>query len=157
MDLFYVRRYDDAIAQARTALKTAPDDPIAHGVLWWAFSAKGMHKEAFAAAKVFLKLYDDRDLDDALERGYREAGYQGAMKRAAEALIVHFHKSYANPTDIACLFLEAGEKEKALDWLEKGYEVRDQSMPYVGLPIYDSVRGDPRFISLLRRMNLPKG
>jgi serine/threonine-protein kinase len=157
VDLLYVRRYDDAIAQARTVLKTAPDDPIAHNLLWWAFSAKGMHEEAFPSMKVFLKLYDDRDVDDALERGYREAGYRGAMKRAAEALIVHFHKSYANPTDIACLFLEAGEKEKALDWLEKGYEVRDQSMPYVGLPIYDSVRGDPRFVSLLRRMNLPKG
>ena len=158
VDLLYVRRYDDAIAQARTVLKTAPpDDPTAHNLLWWAFSAKGMHEEAFPSMKAFLKLYDDRDVDDALERGYREAGYQGAMKRAAEALIVHFHKSYANPTDIACLFLEAGEKEKALDWLEKGFEVRDQSMPYVGLPIYDSVRGDPRFVSLLRRMNLPKG
>jgi TolB-like protein len=155
VDLLYLRRYDDAIAQARTALKTAPDDPMNHWVLWYSFSAKGMHKEAFPSSKVFLKLYDDRELDDALERGYREAGYRGAMKRAAEALIVHFHKSYANPTDIACLFLEAGEKEKALDWLEKGFEVRDQSLPYLGLPIYDSVRGDPRFKALLRKMNLP--
>jgi len=155
VDLFYVHRYDEAIAQARTTLQTAPDDPAAHGLLWWAFSAKGMHKEAFASSKVYLKLYGDRELDEALDQGYKEAGYRGAMKRAAEALIVLFHKSYANPTDIACLFLEAGEKGKALDWLEKGYEVRDQSMPYLGLPIYDSVRGDPRFTALLRKMNFP--
>ncbi len=155
VDLYYLRRNDDAIAQARTALQTGPDDPIAHGLLWWAFSAKRMHKEAFLSSKVYLKLYGDRELDDALERGYKEAGYRGAMKRAAEALIVHFHKSYANPTDIAILFVEAGEPSGAVEWLEKGYEVRDQSMPYLGLPIYDGLRSEPRFISLLRRMNLP--
>jgi len=155
LDLYYLRRYDDAIAQARTALQTGPDDPLAHELVWLAFSAKGMHKEAFPSSKAYLKLYGDRELDEALDQGYKEAGYRGAMKRAAGALIAHFHKSYANPTDIADLFLEAGEKEKALDWLEKGFEVRDQSMPGVGMPIYDSLRGDPRFTALLRKMNLP--
>jgi len=94
-------------------------------------------------------------LDEALDQGYKEAGYRGAMKRAADALIVLFHKSYANPTDIAQAFVEAGEPSRAVEWLEKGYEVRDQNMPYLGLPIYDSVRGDPRFKALLRKMNLP--
>jgi eukaryotic-like serine/threonine-protein kinase len=157
VDLLYVRRYDDAIAQVRTALKTAPDDPMSHGVLWYAFAAKGMHKETLAALRVFLRFYGDPALEDALDQGYNEAGYRGAMARAAAALIAHFHRSYANPTDIAQLLSEAGEKEKSLDWLEKGYEVRDQSLPYLGIPIYDSVRSDPRFQALLRKMNLPVG
>jgi TolB-like protein len=155
VDLYYLRRYDDAIAQARTALQTGPDDPIGQAVLWNAFAAKGMHKEAFAASKVALSYYGDRELDEALDQGYKEAGYRGAMKRAADALIAHFHKSYANPTDIAQLFGEAGEPARAVEWLEKGYEVRDQNMPYLGLPIYDSLRGDPRFTALLHKMNLP--
>ena len=154
VDLLYIRRYDDAIDQARTALKTAPDDPMSHGVLWYAFAAKGMHNETLAALKVFLRFYGDPELEEALDHGSREAGYQGAIRRAADALVARFHKSYANPTDIAQLFLEAGEKGKALDWLEKGYEVRDQSLPYLGLPIYDSVRSEPRFQALLRKMGL---
>ena len=155
VDLLYLRRHDDAIAQARMALQTGPDDPIGSGVLWYAFAAKGMHKEAFPVAKVALKPYGDRELDEALDQGYKEAGYRGAMKRAADALVAHFHKSYANPTDIAQLFVEAGEPSRAVEWLEKGYEVRDQNMPYLGMPIYDSLRGDPRFTALLRKMNLP--
>ena len=156
VDFLYIGQWDEAIAQARTALSTAPDDAIANGLLWYAFGAKGMHKEALAAARVYMKAsYDDRAVDEALERGFAEVGYQGAMRRAAEPLVAHFHRSYVNPIDIVSLYVEAGETSRAVDWLEKGYEVRDQSMPYIGWPIFDSLRSDARFQSLLRRMNLP--
>ncbi|HQR45229.1 MAG TPA: protein kinase [Thermoanaerobaculia bacterium] len=155
VNLTYLRKWDDAAAQARIALKMAPDDVIATGVLWWCYSRKGMYAEAFDAAKRFVRIYEDRDLDEALERGYREAGYRGAMTQGAEALAARFRKSYANPTDVAILNLEAGDKAKALDWLEKGYEVRDQTMPYLDMPLFDPLRSDPRFQALLRKMNLP--
>jgi len=156
VDFLYVRQWDEAIAQARTALATAPDNPVAAGVLWYAFGAKGMHKEALAAARVYMKLvYDDRAVDEALERGFAEAGYQEAMRRAAQPLIAHSRKSNVSPMDIASLYVEARETSSAVDWLEKGYEVRDQNMPYIGWPIFDSLHTDPRFQSLLRRINLP--
>ena len=77
------------------------------------------------------------------------------LANGPEALAAHFRKFYANPTDIANLYLEAGEKTQALAWLEKGLEVRDPNMPYLGIPFYDSLRSDPRHFALLRRMNLP--
>ncbi len=156
VDLLYVRRYDEAIAQCRNALRTAPDHPVALNVLWFALSLKGMHKEALAASKADLNvLYRDRDVEKAFDRGDAEGGYSVAMRRAAEALAARFRKTYVNPSDIACLYVEAGEKAQALEWLEKGFEVRDPTMPYLGLPFYDSLRADPRFQALLRRMNLP--
>jgi TolB-like protein len=156
VDLLYVHRYDEAIAQCRNALRTVPDNPGTLSVLWWALSLKGMHnKEALAASKAAMASYGDRDVDKAFDRGYTEGGYSVAMRRAAEALAAHFRKSYANPSDIASLYLEAGDKAQALEWLEKGVEVRDPNMPYLGVPFYDSLRSDPRFQALLRRMNLP--
>jgi serine/threonine protein kinase/Tfp pilus assembly protein PilF len=156
VDFLYVRQWDEAIAQARTALATAPDDLVANMVLWYAFGAKGMHKEALAAARVYLKAgYGDRAVDEALERGFAEAGYEEAMRRAAQPLIAHSHKGYVSPMDIASLYVEAGETSRAVDWLEKGYEVRDQSMPYIGWPPFDPLRSDPRFQALARKMNLP--
>ncbi len=156
VDFLYIRRWDEAIAQARTALATAPDDAFANAVLWYAFRAKGMHKEALAAARVYMKgLYDDRAVDEALERGFAEAGYEEAMRRAAQPLIAHYHKSYVTPMDIASLYVEARETSRAVDWIEKGYEVRDQSTPYMGWPVFDSLRSDSRFQALLRKMNLP--
>ena len=157
VDLLYVHRYDEAIAQCRNALRTVPDSPATQGMLFWALSLKGMHKEALAAQKAAVNvMYNDRNVEEAFDRGYAEGGYSGAMRRAAEALAAHFRKSYANPTDIAQLYLEAGEKAQALEWLEKGVEVRDPNMPYLGIPYYDRLRSDPRFQALLRRMNLPK-
>ena len=50
----------------------------------------------------------------------------------------------------------AGEKAQALEWLEKAFEVRDPNLPFVNLMlVFESLRSDPRFQALLRRMNLP--
>jgi hypothetical protein len=54
------------------------------------------------------------------------------------------------------LYIWAGEKAQALEWLEKGLEVRDLNLPLVNVsPDYDTLRSEPRFQALLRRMNLP--
>ena len=52
----------------------------------------------------------------------------------------------------------AGDHAHALDWLEKAYADRDPNTPSIGCnPMFDSVRTDPRFQALLRKMNLPAG
>ncbi len=156
VDFMFVRKWDEAIAQARTAAATAPTDPVAHAALWYAFSSKGMRREAAAEARIALKLtYDDAAVDTALGAGIAESGYAGAVRRAADALALRFRASYANPTDVASLYLDAGETDRAMDWLEKGFEVHDQNMPYLGMGYYDRIRAHPRFQALLRKMNLP--
>jgi hypothetical protein len=78
------------------------------------------------------------------------------MRQAAEALVAGLHEAYASTFDIANLYLGAGETAQALNWLEKGVEVRDPNMPCLGLPWFDPLRSEPRFQTLLRRMNLPQ-
>jgi tetratricopeptide (TPR) repeat protein len=156
VDLAYVRRNDDAIAQARSAVQTVPDHPVANSALWTLYSRKGMSKEALASAKACMRLYGEPGVDQAFDRGYAQGGYAAAMGLAAEELANLYRKSYANPTDIANLYLEARERAKALEWLEKAFEVRDPNLPYLGLPLYDSLRSEPRYQTLLRRMNLPQ-
>jgi len=154
--LVYAHRNDDAIAQGREALRWAPDDPLAHSLLWFAYHLKGMHKEALASAKVYLNgVYADPDVGKALDGVYAQDSYQSAMRAAAEALAAHFHSSYANPTDVAYLYVAAGEKGRALEWLEKAYELHDPCTPYIGLPYFGSLRAELRFQNLMRRMNFP--
>ena len=154
--LFYVRRYDDAIAQARQAVQTQPNLPNAYIALWAAYRAKGMNKEAVAAAKARLAPYGDPGVAGAFDRGYAQGGYPAAMKLAAEELTRLSNKSFVLPTDIAGLYVEAGQKMKALEWFEKGFEVHDPIMPFIGYTQYDSLRLEPRYQALLRRMNLPQ-
>ncbi len=78
------------------------------------------------------------------------------MRRGAEALAARFERSFVKPTDISLLYLEAGDKARCLDWLEKGYEVRDPVEPYSGMPMWaDRLRTEPRYQEILRRMKLP--
>jgi hypothetical protein len=53
------------------------------------------------------------------------------------------------------MYLLAGDKERAIEWLEKAYAEHNRNMPYLGSPSFDQVRDDPRFQDLLRRMKLP--
>jgi eukaryotic-like serine/threonine-protein kinase len=155
--LYYLRRYDEAIAAAREALRIQPDFPFATNTLWLILhEKKGMEKESFEAVKDFARVtYTDPRIDEALDRGYAHGGYTEAMKRGAEALIARLPGTYCLPSDIAIFFVMAGEKEKAMEWLEKGFEIHDPILPYLGLPYFDGVRSDPRFQNILRRVGLP--
>ncbi len=91
-----------------------------------------------------------------MDRGYAEGGYREAVRRTAETWAARSDTIYVPPNGVAQLFAHAGERERVLEWLEKAYEVRDPNLPGIGvIPLFDSLRDDPRFQDLLRRMNLP--
>jgi tetratricopeptide (TPR) repeat protein len=152
----YLGRYDDAIAQLRKTLRTEPNFPAVHLGLWGAFHQKQMDEDALTEAKKFFALLDDSEVAEALERGYAEAGYRGAMRLAAEKLAARSTLAYVPALRIARLYAHAGEKDRALEWLDKA--LQQHEVPLVHLSVgwdWDSLRGDPRFQDLLRRMNFP--
>ncbi len=78
------------------------------------------------------------------------------MHRAAETLAARSRTTYVGPRSVATWYACAGENDRALEWLERAYEARDPNMVGIGgHPLFDSLRDDPRFQDLLRRMNLP--
>jgi serine/threonine protein kinase/tetratricopeptide (TPR) repeat protein len=156
-DFLLARRYDEAIAQARSAQRTNADDPVAHNLLQVCFFMKGMYEEAFAEWKAMwnIPLYGNRDIAEALERGYAEAGFRGAMRHATEAWTKVVYER-GEPWYLALAYVMAGDKERALEWLEKGFELHDANMAYLGFPGFDGLRSDARFQDLVRRMKLPE-
>ena len=54
-------------------------------------------------------------------------------------------------------YMEIKEYDKAMDWLEKGYEIQSPSMPYMGkfMITYEQLKENPRYIELLKKMKLP--
>jgi hypothetical protein len=56
----------------------------------------------------------------------------------------------------ATIYIGLGDKDKAFEWLEKTYEERSGWMVWLQTaPEFDSLRSDPRFADLLRRMGFP--
>jgi serine/threonine-protein kinase len=155
--LSYLQRYDDAIERYQFALGTSPNDPVAHNGLWEIYHAKGMYEESLESAKAFFTGLGFAEIAEVMAHGYEEGGYSWAMRSAAETMEAFSKQTYVSPDAIARMYAFAGDKEKTIEWLEMGYEMRDPMMPYVGAFTYDLLDGDPRYQDLLRRMNLPDG
>jgi TolB-like protein/predicted Ser/Thr protein kinase/Tfp pilus assembly protein PilF len=154
--LYILRRYDEAIAQSRNALRTSPNNPQAQACLWLVFHLKRQYDEALDRAKAFYAALELTPVVEAMSSGYETGGYPGAMLAAAETLAAISQQVYIGPCFIAYPYLAAGEKEKALEWLEKGFEIGDPNMPYMAEPIFAVLLGEePRYQELLRKMNLP--
>jgi eukaryotic-like serine/threonine-protein kinase len=155
-DLINLGRYDEAIAKLNVALRTASGNPMVLGGLSNAYYLKRMYAEALAAERSWWATRGDSAMVTALDRGHAEAGFQGAMRRAAETLAAKSRATNIAPYRLVQLYVKAGDQDQAIAWLEKSYEARDPNMPYIGIgAVLKPLHGDPRFQDLLRRMNLP--
>jgi serine/threonine protein kinase/Flp pilus assembly protein TadD len=88
--------------------------------------------------------------------------YAATGKRTkALAVIKELEEKYArkeaNGLSIAAVYTGLGDKDKAFEWLEKDFQNRDGLLPDITVSIpLESLRNDPRFKDLLKRMNLPE-
>jgi TolB-like protein/Tfp pilus assembly protein PilF len=161
------RRPDDAMAAARTAMAMQPGRTgAAASALECAFISKGMYEEHLALQRE--RIAGDPERLAALEQGFAQAGYQGAMRRVADLLAARYEKSGGVPDPkapglasqppgiIAAWYAHAGDYGLAIDWLEKGFEGGAGDLSIAYHPRWDPVRSDPRLQALIRRLRLPQ-
>jgi TolB-like protein/Tfp pilus assembly protein PilF len=154
IDLVFVHRYDDAIIAARKALKNDPSSKVALIALEHSLYHTGRYEDALDPWKS-LYYNTSKEVEQAFDQGYAESGYVGALNQAADALVLQLNTNFINPFWIAQSYLMTGNKEKAMECLEKAYEVHDSNLPYLLLPICDSLREEPRFQDLAKKIKLP--
>jgi tetratricopeptide (TPR) repeat protein len=148
------RQYDKAITQFQKSLTLQPDFADSLGGLMQCYHQKGLYEQALATTRKLYEARGDQDILKALNRGYAEGGYKEAMRQAAEAVVARSNRAYA--MRIATLYTYAGEKGRALDWLEIAFQERMQNLVYLNVyPKWDPLRDDLRFQDLIRRMNFP--
>jgi len=154
VNLTFLRKYDEAIRAFQDAMEIEPGYPFAWANLYPTYYVAGDTAEAWKALKSYLETYEPEMLETC-EQGYAENGYKGALMSYASMAEIRFETQYSIPTEIAPPYAIIGEHDKALYWLERAYELRDPNIPYLLMYWYDSLRSDPRFQDLCRRMNLP--
>jgi TolB-like protein len=154
---FYAsRRYEEAIAQWQKTVEMEPNFFISHRDLWRVFWLKRRYEAALDECRKAFTLLGHREVVKAIEDGYAESGYKGAMRQAAETLVAHSNERYVPPSDIALFCVHANERDEAIDWLEKAYEGHDLKLYTVGVePDWESLHPDARFQALLQRLKLP--
>jgi serine/threonine-protein kinase len=149
------RRYDEAIAQYQKALALQPNFGDALAGLRSCYHHKGMYEDALAKSRELYAAPGSHGLLDALNQGYEKGGYEEAMRQAAETMEARSNRAYS--LSIATLYMFAGEKERAMDWLEIAYEERMQNLVYLNVyPRWDPLRDEPRFKKLILLMDFPQ-
>jgi len=105
-------------------------------------------------------LSNDADLlavSKAARAEFAKGGYRAAIKRAAEVLQEQSKRVYIDPAIIAGDYGVLGDKDKAFFWLEKSFAEKSDLLRILKSSSYfDSLRSDPRYANILRRMNLPQ-
>ena len=151
------RRFDEALAQARRGYELDRDFPLARHWLGLALAATGRYDEAIALG---AEVPPDSPI---LPIGLFISAYANARagRRAeAERIVAQMHAAekthYVRPYYIACVWSALGDKDKAFAELERSLAEKDCYIPRMRVdPFLDPLRDDPRFSSLLKRMNLP--
>src|SRR5438552_10634058 len=145
------RRYDDAIAQLRDPVEMDPEFYWGHRFLGLALELKGATAEAIAEYQKAFELSDDPTALAFVAHAEANTGRPNEARLILARLTEAGKTRYVSAYAFAVIHLALGEKDQALDWLEKN--ARDHAAPYGNLvrvdPYLDPLRGDPRFEALV--------
>ncbi|HTW57787.1 MAG TPA: tetratricopeptide repeat protein [Terriglobales bacterium] len=153
-------QYDQGIAVCKQLVQDNPTFAIAHNCLADAYWAKHMYAQVVEESKLQAQLSGSReDIENAaaLERGFRSGGWPQALTELIALYEGRRKTGYASPFEIARLYADHGDKEKAFEWLDIAYREHDCFL--IGLNTwfqFDSLHSDPRFAELVRKIGLPK-
>jgi len=148
------REYEEAIRGCRRVLDFDPSFYKSYTTLGRAQALLGNYPDALAMLEKGHAIAGDMNsILAAIGEVSGRAGDCAAARRMLGQLAARAADRYVPATSFAIVHLGLGEREEALRYLEQGCERHDISMVSVNThPIYDDLRGEPRFEALLRRM-----
>ena len=131
-----------------------PNSIPAHQGLVGAYQQKGMYEEAIAEVKKANTL--GRGSGEAgLAYAYTLAGRRDEAQKILAELKEASKQRYVSPLSFALIYMGLGDKDQAFEWLNKTFEESPYRIAFIKVnPRFDSLRSDPRFSDLLRRMKL---
>jgi tetratricopeptide (TPR) repeat protein len=151
------RRYDEAINQYSIALRLDPTFLSSNVFMALAYKRKGMYDKALE-----LELEYEEQMGDAnrlalvrrLADTYRSGGVEGYLR---ELLALELEENPDRDSyGIAHCYALLGDKDSAFKYLDHAYQLHQSDLLGLnGDPELDSLRSDPRFLALRRRVGLP--
>jgi eukaryotic-like serine/threonine-protein kinase len=148
-DFFYARRYDEAIAHLRKTIEMDPRFYFAHWVLGTALQLKGQLSDAIAEYSKAVELNDDPSVLALLGQAYARAGQRDEAQKILVRLSGEAKSRYVQAYSFVLMYLALGDKERAIDEMERGYRERDANVAQIKTdPMLDDLRGNQRFEAL---------
>lgn len=156
---YAAREFDQAIRECQKAVEITPDFGMASACLAEAYLEAGLVNENIAEVERWQTLRGRAPQEVTKgRRAYERGGLKGYWRFRLERARERIRKGEdQNLTFVAGGYARLGEKDAALAWLERAYEERDPALGDINVGVrFDSLRSDPRFKDLQRRMNFPQ-
>jgi len=152
---YSTREYDKSIEQCLKVIQMYPDTSMPHDQLSGDYEQKRLYDKALREEQRSLTLGGQEKLASALGGAYAAHGWKGVLQEQIKICQRRGTSTY-DPVTVAANYAELGEKDRAFLWLERSYD--EHLIPfYIKVsPTFDSLRSDPRYADLLRRMGLPQ-
>lgn len=157
---YFSRDYDRAIELCEKALEVEPDFMFAYWYLSEIYRQRGEFEKSIEASlrKGFAESGESssRDARTEAKNLFRRYDGQRAYLQDSVSDLKRRHP-FGLAYEVARLSAALGDKEQAVDYLEKSYQHRIFLLPFVGVdPIFSDLRSEPRYRDLLRRMGLTR-
>jgi serine/threonine-protein kinase len=154
--LFHAGKLDESLERLRQTVELAPNFWMPHLFISLTCVEKGLYPEAVAEARKARALSAASTLSIAMESyALAKMDKRDEARKLLDELL-ELSKTRGMPaTHVALAYNGLGDTEKALEWLEKGFVEHDPKMAFLKVdPKWNNLRATPRFIELMKRMNL---
>jgi serine/threonine protein kinase/tetratricopeptide (TPR) repeat protein len=154
---YYAHRYDQGLLASQKTIEMDPHMFNAHWSLGAAYLGKLMYEEALSE---FLK---EREVVSASRPWvepfilftYLKLDRPEKAQKVLDSQLEQSKKEYVHPSLIGCMYIILERYDEGFAWFQKGYEEHDQAICWLKVhPFVDSIRSDPRYTALLKKMNL---
>lgn len=153
---YLARRYDEAINQLQKMIRMDPNYFVTRYTLGMAYEQKGMYEQAIVEFSEAQRIDPESWVPSAfLAHTYAMKGNRDEAQRRLEELKRDAQKKHIDSYIIGLIHAALGEKDLAFEWIEKAFRAKSEELLFLKIdPKADSLRSDPRYTSLLRRLGL---
>ena len=159
-EYFCSKEYDKVIELSKKNLEIDPTYAKSHQSLSVVYRLQGKYDLWLEEWEKWASLNNDLEdmaLFKAAKQEYPKSGFRGAMKRVVALEEEQANRIYVDPAWVATGYALLEEKERAFAFLEKAYAEKSSFLPNIKcIRDFDSLRSDPRYADLLKRMGLPQ-
>jgi TolB-like protein len=154
---YFGREYLRAVEECEKAEQLDPKYFMLHFIAGRAHMRLNNYAKAISHLKLARTGTGEMPLmEAALGLAYAVSGKKGLTAKLAEQFKAAAKTRYIPPTYFGMLFAGLGDKDKALEWLEKAFAERADGLTWLNVePMLDDLRADPKFQDLVRRIGLP--
>jgi TolB-like protein/DNA-binding winged helix-turn-helix (wHTH) protein/Tfp pilus assembly protein PilF len=153
---YLARRYDEALKQIEESFEIDPNDAGANIILGMVYEQKRMYDEAIAAYEKAINASERTSaILGLLGHACAASGRRVEALKRLDELKAMSRQKYVSPYDMAVLYTGLGEKDRAIEQLNKAFEERAGWIINLKVePLFDPLRSDSRLADLVRRMGL---